>query len=364
VVTRRLLRYPPPGTTDAEANARRDQLSAVDRLVDQGKLTEAVDLLASINRSASDPATQIALVDLRARAAADYTAGSGRSPWPPVYADPFPDTVGEIPEIAAVELTADILGGAVAHHGCLIVRGVFSEAQVARTVDVIEHTHRRRDQTEVPHTEESGRALADEAWYRPLSTDSPDRDATLRAFVGRQGGTWLADSPRCTTQILDDLDESGVIRAISAHLGERLFFSLQKSTLRRSLPVNSIVAWHQDGSFLDPFVRTMNVWIALSACGGDQPTPGMEVVPKRMPAILPVDGVMSPHSISYDLVAEIMTDTPSVVPEFAPGDSMMFDEHFLHRTHLSNGMTRLRYALECWFFAPSHPSPDYTPLLV
>jgi hypothetical protein len=154
------------------------------------------------------------------------------------------------------------------------------------------------------------------------------------------------------------------IPAIAGHLGERPFFSLQKSTLRRSLPVYNLVAWHQDGSFLDPAVRTMNVWVALSRCGADHPTPGLEFVPTRIPEVLPVDGVMSPHSIPYELVAEIAARCPTVIPEFAPGDAIMFDERCLHRTHLSEGMTETRYALECWFFAPSHRSPNYTPLLV
>lgn len=45
-------------------------------------------------------------------------------------------------------------------------------------------------------------------------------------------------------------------------------FSLQKSTLRRSAPVHNFSAWHQDGSFLGPTTRAMNVWVALTACGG------------------------------------------------------------------------------------------------
>ncbi len=178
----------------------------------------------------------------------------------------------------------------------------------------------------------------------------------------REARGWPTPRPR--RRKFDELEQARVIPAIAGHLGERPFFSLQKSTLRRSLPLYNLVAWHQDGSFLDPAVRTMNCWVALSVCGGDRPTPGLELVPKRIPDVLPVDGVMSPHSISYELVAEIAAETPTVVPEFAPGDAMMFDERCLHRTHLTEGMTEVRYALECWFFAPSHCSPDYAPLLV
>ena len=108
----------------------------------------------------------------------------------------------------------------------------------------------------------------------------------------------------------------------------------------------------------------MNTWVALSRCGGTYPAPGLEVVPRRLPEILPVDGELTPHSVAADLVAEVATDTPTICPEFAPGDALLFDERFLHRTHLSAEMTEDRYALECWFFAPSHPSSGYLPLLV
>jgi ectoine hydroxylase-related dioxygenase (phytanoyl-CoA dioxygenase family) len=40
-------------------------------------------------------------------------------------------------------------------------------------------------------------------------------------------------------------------------------------------------------------------------------------------------------------------------PEFAPGDALLFDHLLLHRTAAGEEMTRERYAIETWFFAPS-----------
>ena len=122
----------------------------------------------------------------------------------------------------------------------------------------------------------------------------------LRQMVADQGGVWLADSPAGTAAVLDQLTETGVIDLVTRHLGERPFFSLQKSTLRRSVPKLKLVAWHQDGSFLDPDVRTMNSWVALSRCGGSYPAPGLEVVPRRLADVLPVDGELTPHSVAPD----------------------------------------------------------------
>jgi hypothetical protein len=338
----------------APANGRGDVVE-VDRLVACDRLVEAVDLLAAAYRADADPALAIRLVDLRQRAARSFQPGPARSPWPPGYGDPFPQVSGRLPETDVADLTPDVLGGAVAHHGALIVRGVFDEGQVSRTVEAIDRARTWRD-----------RGAADalgSGWYRAFP-NGDRRDGVLRQRVAAFGGAWLADSPVTTAQVLDDLASVGVIDAVVGHLGERPFFSLQKSTLRRMPAKDRIIAWHQDGSFLDAGVRTMNVWLALSRCGGDYPSPALEVIPRRIPDILPVKGRPTPYAISFDLVDEIASGTPAIRPEFGPGDALMFDERFLHRTYVNRSMTEDRYALECWFFAPSHHSTGYLPFLV
>jgi hypothetical protein len=325
-----------------------------DRLLADGRLAEAVDRLAAVYRLDPDPALAVRLIDLRHQATRSFDPGSGRSPWPTSYDDPFPQVWGQLPEIDLADLTPAVLGGAVAHHGALVVRRLFDDGQVGRTVAAIHTAQRWRDQST---TEAEG-----SAWYRPFPCPER-RDRVLRAMVAKGGGTWLADSPAGTAQVLDDLASARVIDVVTGHLGERPFFSLQKSTLRRTAPADNLVAWHQDGSFLDAGVRAMNVWVALSRCGGDFPSPGLEVVPKRMAEILPVEGVVYPNAISFDLVDEIASETPTIRPEFAPGDALMFDELLLHRTHLGGFMTEDRHALECWFFAPSHHSTGYIPFL-
>jgi hypothetical protein len=93
------------------------------------------------------------------------------------------------------------------------------------------------------------------------------------------------------------------------------------------------------------------------------PGPGLEVVPRRIPAILPVDGELTPHSVSFDLVEQVAVEAPVIGPDLDAGDALMFDERYLHRTYIHHCMTEDRYALECWFFAPSHRSPGYVPFL-
>lgn len=336
-------------------SATLDPLAEAEALEADGRLLEAVDLLAAADRDRHDPALEVHLVDLRRRAAEVHDAGPGRTPWPPAYDDPFPEVVGRLPEVDPSGLTPDVLGGAVRHHGSLVVRGLFRPEQVERGLEVIREAGRRRD-ADLPPGE-------GDVWYTPMETGRP-MDKAYRRMVAGQGGTWMADSPAATARILDDLRHAGAIDAIAGHFGERPYFSLQKSTLRHSPPVHNFAGWHQDGSFLGPEVRAMNVWVALSACGGDHLAPALEIVPRRVDSLLDTDGGLGSASISDASVLEAAGDTPPVTPEFLPGDALLFDERLVHRTHLFPEMTEDRYALECWFFAGSHPADEYVSLVV
>jgi hypothetical protein len=328
-------------------------LAQADRLVRDGRTVEALDELAAANGEHRDSALELRLVELRHEAACSLGRGPGRSPWPPECEDPFPEVVGRLPEIDIADLSAEVVGGAVAYHGGLIVRRILGAPQVARVVEGIHRAERQRDRPQ---------AGADyEAWYRPYPASG---GTEARARVGREGGIWLADSPANAATVIDLLVSAGVIDAVAGHLGERPFFSLQKSTLRHSLPINNFTGWHQDGSFLGADVRTINVWMAMSACGSDRPTPGLEIVPTRIPEILSTEGGLGPISVAPALMDQVAAASPPSRPDFEPGDGLMFDERFLHRTYLHDNMTDDRYAVECWLFAPSHASADYLPFLV
>ena len=57
-------------------------------------------------------------------------------------------------------------------------------------------------------------------------------------------------------------------------------------------------------------------------------------------------------------------DAPMATPEFRPGDALLFDERFLHRTSCREGLVHNRYAVESWFFAPSVFPEGYSPVVV
>ena len=245
----------------------------------------------------------------------------------------------------------------MAHHGCLIVRGVFDDARVAETVEAIDRTQAAQRSWDA-----AAPAADAEAWFRPFPTRRK-LDAALRERIAEQGGSWLADSPASTARLLDDLD--GDRRDRSRYQPPRrapLLLAAEVDTPADG-SAGHCHGWHQDGSFLGPEVRTMNVWLALSRCGGDYPSPGLEIVPKRVPDFLPC-GTMTRASIDFAVVEAVAADAAIIRPEFFPGDALLFDEHFLHRTYVTPEMTAVRYAVECWFFAMSHFAGDYVPFLV
>ncbi len=324
-----------------------------DRLAADGRLLEALDTLVATPEAQTDPDLQMAIVDLRHRAAAVHRP-AGRATWPPEIDDPFPEVVGRPPEIAASELNAGVIGGAILHHGSVIVRGLFDTAQIERT---------RRSILESSDTHAAGPTAWQGAAYHPFPGVDPQR-AALRQMVAEQGGIWLADSPAATAQILGDLDRCGAVAAITDHFGSRPLFSLEKSTMRRNQPEYRFTGWHQDGSFLGAGTRALNVWVTLTSCGGDRPAPGLEVVPARVDEILEADGDTGTASINGYAVHYLARDTPVVRPEFDPGDALLFDERMIHRTFLSETMTQERLAVECWFFDPANRPHEYLALLV
>ena len=332
-----------------------DSVAEAEEILARGRAAEAVDLLAAATEADRSVATEVPLVNLRHRAALVAAEGTGREPWPPVYADPFPDVVGHPPEIDRAELTAETVGGAIAHHGCLLVHGLLDATQVDRTRDVINRSH--AGAAELAESGRTGR------WYSPLAGDHGDEVRMQRPWVAARGGTWLGDSPAGMVEVLGALRASGVVDAIAGHFGERASISLQKSTLRRTPPGYKLVSWHQDGDFLDADVRSVNVWVALDETGSGR-RPGLEVLPRRVDVVLPAEGQIVPHSLDFGLVDELAVDTPTVLVDVQPGDALLFDERFVHRTHLTPEMTEDRLALECWFFAPSHHTSNYVPLLV
>jgi len=336
-----------PATRTEEAKAKARALAL------QGRLRDAVKVGAAIPPNAANDAFERELRDWRHAAYFEADYASGRADWPPALQDPRPDLIDQIPEISAAQLTPEILGGAIQAHGSLIVRGLLTREIAADLLAGIDAAYAVRADETSPEVQ---------SWYAPLLTQS---DPKLRFARGFGDGTSMltVDSPHMLARWLETLEKAGVIDVVTGYLGERPILSAHKTRMYR-VPRDAGTQWHQDGAFLGgENTRVVNLWAPLTACGED--APGLELVPWRLNEIVPpgTHGTHFKWSVGDDKVAEMTSGRPLSSPRFEPGDAMFFDQLCLHRTGARAGMTRGRYAMETWMFAPS-TFPHKAPVII
>jgi Phytanoyl-CoA dioxygenase (PhyH) len=344
----------------AGLHASAEQVLAKGRvLAAETRYLEAIDYVTSENERLGDPALerQLALWRCEAYAAIDHPPG--RREWPPNLPDPFPGVEGA-PEIRGADaLNGERLGGAILHHGCLVVRGLLTPQEVATFVSGIDMALEAHARTE------AGRGDAEtERWYAPVPLEQGSRTHFSRIFAEETGCVLTADSPRNLAYLTAVVRSKGVDRAIEDYLGERPVLSIGKSTLRRVPPREFPGDWHQDGAFLGESIRTVNFWLCLSDCGEE--ASGLGMVRSRIPNVVETGthGAAYDWSVGHGLAVELAQGRPIESPVFQPGDAVFFDQLFLHRTEGRPGLTKDRYAIESWFFAPSTYPTDWGPLVV
>ncbi len=339
------------------------QAAAARQMARNGDFIGAISLASNALHNGADDRLLAELVGWRLKGFAAMAHPPGRSTWPPSLPDPYPGLVG-IPAVPAAELTADILGGAILHHGSLRVTGLVSPESAERLRLGIERALAARDAHHAAAAESGDTglaALADAGWYVPADVPELAQD---RPWVENGGAVWTADTPPMLSALIEAFDQSGVIGHIEQFMGERPGLSVGKSTLRR-VPITSGTDWHQDGAFLGRDVRSVNVWLALSDCGVD--ASGLEVVAQRLPYVVQTGshGAIFDWSVGPRLV-DVLAEggAPVVSPEFKAGDALLFDHLMLHRTGITPAMTKPRWAVESWFFAPSFYPRQQVPLFV
>jgi hypothetical protein len=316
----------------------------VDALEADGRLLDAIDAFR-IENAGADPGSAERLLRLRHRAFPTL-AGDVADSWPPTLPDPFPG-VAAVPELRVDGLSSETVGGSILHHGSVIVRELASRAAVDAIADGIERSFGALDAWLDDDTVES-------EWFAPFTTAGGDKPA-MRKWVRAGGGVWAVESPLVATRILDLYHGVGLRELLTGYFGEPPALAIDKLTLRRVGP-DTFPSWHQDGSFLGPEVRSVNVWLTLTDCGGDASVPGLELVPRRVGELLETGtrGAPMPNSIGHDLVEEVAGTDTIVRPRFRAGDALLFDDRLVHRSAVDPDMRGVRYAVESWFFSPSY----------
>ncbi len=324
----------------------------------EGRALDAIDELSDANRSLHDPEIERRLVRLRHAAYRDIRRQPGPSRWPLIEPGEALDG-GAPPVIEAHELTQQTLSTGIRKHGGIHVRRLVPEPQVERLVTGIDHAIAGYD----AYAED---ARARSPWFEPFVPDSEYAAAVKRKrkWVRDSSGVWTADSPRLLADLSDTLNAVGLGAAINAYFGERPVLSVNKCTLRRVSLDTTNADWHQDGAFLGDGIRSVNVWMSLSHCGVD--APGLDVVPARLDHIVETgtQGATFPWAVGPGVIERLADEVAPVArPVFEPGDVLVFDDLFLHRTAVDASMARDRYAIETWFFAPSAYPAGQIPLV-
>jgi hypothetical protein len=344
-------------------------LANVETLHSEGRLLEALDALTEANRALRDPEIERRLVSLRHEAAAQMRAQHEAGPWPAVEPGDGLPTTGEKPPIVAADaVTPELVSTGIFRHGCLHVRGMLGEREITRLVEATDRAFAAYDDDAAAGAGAAAGAAEGETaiWFdrfkpaRSYSAEMKRKFGNKRGFVREAGGVWAVDSPRGMFELFDVLHEVGLAQLVRSYLGERPALAIDKCTLRRVGQISG-TDWHQDGAFLGEGIRTINIWMALSDCGRD--APGLDLVPRRLNEIVETgtEGAVFRWSVGPGVVERVSAGAVCR-PTFQAGDVLLFDEMFLHRTAIDPSMTRERYAVETWFFAPSVFPDHYLPL--
>jgi ectoine hydroxylase-related dioxygenase (phytanoyl-CoA dioxygenase family) len=250
-----------------------------------------------------------------------------------------------------------MLAEGIRHHGALLVRGLLPASTAAQLVTGVKQT---LDACSAWH--EQGEGAFEGSWYSRLPMQDDCELAQARPWVEGGGGVWLADSPRMLYELTELFGSSGITRLIAEYFGEQPMLSVGKSTLRCVPGTIRQADWHQDGAFMGTDIRSVNVWIALSRCGED--ASGLEVLPRRLSTVLPTGshGAYFDWSVGAGMVSEAAAGMATSSPLFEPGDALLFDHFFLHRTGIPAAIAKDRYAIESWFFAPTAYPAAQVPL--
>lgn len=334
-----------------------DGLVRAQELMQQHRYDDAIEWLTACRRRWADDRLELLLALCRYRAyLAQPPAPAVADPWPVEPVDLFADVPG-VPEISADKLDAAALAAGIRHHGALLVRGLLPAVVASQLADGV-----RQALAACEAWLKRGEGPFDSSWYSRLPLQEGCELAQARPWVEGAGGVWLADSPRMLYELTELFGSSGIAGVIAEYFGEPPMLSVGKSTLRCVPSTIRHTDWHQDGAFMGADIRSVNVWLALSHCGED--ASGLELLPQRLPRILPTGshGAMFDWSVGPGMVVEAAAGVATTSPVFAPGDALLFDHFFLHRTGIPAGITKDRYAIESWFFAPSAYPAQQVPL--
>lgn len=337
-----------------------EALAAVDEAELTGRYLEAIEVVNIANRRNRAPQLDRRLVQLRHDAFPELQPSLDLAGWPPPLQDPFPRAKGLV-EMPAIELSPEVIGGAILHHGCLLVRGLLPHGVAEHLIEDIDLAFEAHEQwlqrVESDPTDDTPTS----PWFEPFAPkpcyplDLPHLPVvrTTRDYHR----VLLADSPPAMFDVLDALERAGLRHLLTGYLGQRPVMTVTRSALRRVPHKFRTIGWHQDAAAFGRVAPSVSCWIALTDCGDD--SPGLEVLPLRFDHWIQTPA----NRLSLDLSTTSFPIAQAVCPRFASGDALLFDDLLVHRTAITDQMTKPRYSIESWFFTARGFPPKDAPVV-
>ncbi len=347
-----------------QANTHAETMGKVEHFTSMGQWRAALELLMAENTRQPNAMMERKMVDLRIRAFRESDWPTPNMAWPPHH-NKLPVQGCGLPEVTRHTLNVDTLRSGILGSGGLIVRGLMEKTVINSMRENIDHTLLARR-----GGDEESSGVDRQSWY----TRSPQVKGGPAQFFALGGANqsasasvWAVDSPRTANQLIQFYQSIELPTLLHEYFSEPAALSVKKWVLRRVAPNNgSKSGWHQDGRFLGDGIRTVNLWIALTDCGGDAKAPGMDIVSGSNRTIYETGTHGAPFewTVGQGLVDELCRDSSVLCPRFYPGDALFFDHYNLHRTAFGIDHSEDRYALESWFFAASSAPVKQIPVFL
>jgi hypothetical protein len=320
----------------------------------ESELLAEIEALTEANRAERSTDNERRLLELRNALGIRRIQSPGDAKHPEPDFPALPEAEG-LPEIAAADVTPALLRAGILRDGCLLVRGLVPRGDALRFAGMIDRAFEERER------HDSGESF-DDAFYSEFAPDPTVGEQIGRPWIKMGGGVLAVDAPSLSFAMFEMFAAAGLPSLVQSYLGEPPLISAQKTTLRKAEP--SVAGhWHQDGKFMGE-VRALNLWLSLSRCGDE--APGLDLVPRRLDHFVTTqtDGEVLDYTASDNVVQEAAGDKGIIRPIFEPGDALLFDDLFMHKTGSDPSMPKPRFAIENWFFGPSAFPTEYAPLAV
>jgi len=275
-------------------------------------------------------------------------------------------TIGDnfyVPEVAACDLSIDVLKRSIRERGCLIVRNFFTPQEVDQMHAYVDHSFAINTNSSsliskyltkpveleevLNRTKEDIKAKQKE---NPTYTNTVKLGKKLLQPLGNNKSFLTVQTPMLAEKLLKLFEKKRLKQLLAEYFENEPCVSVYKWVFRKSGPPEKPIDFHQDGAFMGDDIASLNCWIPVSDCGTGYAVHGLDIVPIRiMNAFGKGTGVLD-WTISHQALVDQYSESAIVTPTFRKGDAFFFDHLLIHRSQCMPNFAEKRYAIETWFF--------------